>query len=215
MHEDAHHIKGKIRERSGSRYARRERDAGRLPAVVYGHKLEPLSVSLEAHETLQLIHKGEKVFQLDLEGKAEPEFVLLKDLQFDHLGTNIVHCDLERVDLDERIHVSVPIKLVGQSECKALKRPGAVLMHPLTALDLECAVVNLPDFLEVDIRDLPENGSIHAKEVTLPKKTMKLLSDPEGVVAHVIVRSGEAGGDEAAEVDGGASPEVLTEKKEG
>ncbi|MEM1184090.1 MAG: 50S ribosomal protein L25 [Planctomycetota bacterium] len=215
MHENAPVLKGKVRERTGSRYARRARAAGGLPAVVYGHKEEPVSVTLEAHEAILHFHKGERVFQLELEGQADSETVLLRDLQFDHLGTNIVHADLARVDLNERVNVTVPVQLVGVGECKGLKSSGATLMHPVTTLDLECAVTRLPEHVDVDIRDLDMGGTIHVKDVTLPFDTMKMLSDPDGVVAHIVSTGAGDADDEAATVDGGAGPEVLTEKKPG
>jgi len=215
MHENAPVLKGKVRERTGSRYARRARAAGGLPAVVYGHKEEPVSVTLEAHEAILHFHKGERVFQLELEGQADSETVLLRDLQFDHLGTNIVHADLARVDLNERVNVTVPVQLVGVGECKGLKSSGATLMHPVTTLDLECAVTRLPEHVDVDIRDLDMGGTIHVKDVKLPFDTMKMLSDPDGVVAHIVSTGVDDADGEAATVDGGAGPEVLTEKKPG
>ncbi|MEL6330152.1 MAG: 50S ribosomal protein L25 [Planctomycetota bacterium] len=212
MHEDAPTIAAKKREKLGSRYSKRIREAGGLPAVVYGHKEDPEAVELDAHSTLKLIHKGEKVFQLAIEG-GKTETVLLKDLQFDHLGTNIVHADFARVDLDERVNVHVPIRLVG--EAVGLKKSGATLMHAITSLDLECAVTNLPEFIEVDISALDVGGTIHAKDVKLPKPTMKLLSEPNAEVAHILEHGGGGHGDEEATIEGGASPEVIGEKKEG
>lgn len=211
MHEDAPVLTAKKRERTGSRYSRRERENGGLPAVVYGHKQEPAHVTLDAKDAISHIEKGEKVFQLRVEGEDAQEFVLVKDLQFDYLGTNIVHCDLERVDLDERVHVRVPVHLIG--EAKGLKKSGATLMHPVTELDIECAVFNLPDYLEVDISQLDVGGSIRASQVPLPAKTMKLLTDPDAEVAHIIHGGAHDEGDEAGEVGGQAAPEVITEKK--
>lgn len=212
MHEDAPVLKGKVRDRVGSRYARRARAAGGLPVVVYGHKEEPVSLTLEAHEAILHFQKGERVFTLEVEG-GKSETVLLRDLQFDHLGTNIVHADLARVDLNERVNVTVPIHLVGTSECTGLKQAGATLMHPQATLDIECAVTRLPEAVEVDIRDLEAHGSIHAKDVKLPYDTMKLLTDPDAVVAHIVISGGHEDDGEAATIDGGASPEVITEKK--
>ncbi len=213
MHEDAPVLAAKPRERIGSRYARRARAAGGLPAVVYGHKQEPVAVTLDAHEALQHFHKGEKVFQLQVEGGSS-EFVLLKDLQYDHLGTHIVHADFARVDLNERVQTSVPIHLVGAADCVGLKSAGATLMHPTSELELECVVTNLPDYIEVDIRDLKAHGTIHASDVKLPASTMKLLTDPDAVVAHIVVHTGVDDSDEATEVGAAAGPEVITAKKE-
>lgn len=204
MHEDAPVIKAKTREKLGSRYSRRVREAGGLPAVIYGHKQEPAAVTLDAHEALRLFKKGERVFTLEVEGVDGHEYVLLKDVQYDYLGTNVVHCDLERVDLDERVSVSVPVRLVG--EARGLKKSGSTLMHPVTELEIECAVVNLPEFIEVEVTALDVGDSIKAGDVGLPKGSMKLLTDPNAEVAHIVAGGGggEAETDEAAVVEGGA-----------
>lgn len=212
MHENAPVINATKRDRVGSRYARRDRSAGRLPAVVYGHKQEPVAVTVDAHATLLLINRGEKIFKLHMEGQKSDEYVLLKALQYDFLGTNIVHCDLELVDLDERIHTKVPLHLLGQLECKGLKVAGSILIHPVGELEVECSVKTLPDFLELDIRNLEMNGTLHAREVPLPPG-VTLVSDPEGVVARIVGHVASDDGAEAATVGGAAAPEVLTEKK--
>jgi large subunit ribosomal protein L25 len=213
MHEEAPVLSAKARDRVGSRYARRARAAGGLPAVVYGHKEAPVSVTLDAHEAILHFQKGERVFTLDVEGAGQ-QTVLLKEVQYDHLGTKIVHADLARVDLNERVDVTVPIHIIGESDCAALSKAGATLMHPMSSIDLECAVTNLPEYIEVDVRDLEVGGSIHAKDVTLPKATMKLRSDPESVVAHIVIHMISEESDESRDAAGeGAQPEVLTEKK--
>lgn len=210
MHENAPVLTAERRERLGSRYARRVRESGGLPAVVYGHGETPEAVSLNAKEALEHFHKGEKVFTLELGGGKQT--VLLKDVQFDHLGTNVVHADFARVDLTERVHARAHIKLVG--DAPGLRKAGNVLMHPVTELDLECQVTNLPDSIEVSISELDEGGIIHARDVQLPVSTMKLLTDPDAIVAQIVGATHHAAGEES-EVSGaaGAQPEVLTEKK--
>ena len=204
-------LQAKKRERTGSRYSRRIREQGGLPAVVYGHGQGPVSVTLDAKETLTLIRGGDRVYTLDIEG-GETETVLLRDLQFDYLGTNVVHCDLSRVDLDERVHVRVKVSLVG--EAPGLKKARTSMLTPITELELECTVTNLPEEIEVDVSHMDVGDIIHAGEVTLPKSTMVLLTDPERVVANLSQQSELAEGDEAAEADAQAAPEVITEKKE-
>src|SRR5690606_11310022 len=103
MHEQSPILEAMKRERVGSRYARRERAAGKMPAVLYGHGQEPVALSVDAKQAVTHIHKGEKVFRLNLAGENAEQTVLLRDVQFDHLGTRIVHCDFARVDLDERV----------------------------------------------------------------------------------------------------------------
>ncbi|MEM7629892.1 MAG: 50S ribosomal protein L25 [Planctomycetota bacterium] len=212
MHEESPILSAVKRERVGSRYCKRLRENGRLPAVVYGHKEEPVSIDLDAKDAVTHISKGEKVFELELEGNKQ--YVLLKDLGYDYLGTNIIHADFARVDLNERVKTHAHLKLIG--DAPGLKNAGAVLMHPLTELELECQVTNLPDQIEVDISALELGESVTASDVKLPKSTMVLLSDPNAIVAQIVMAGGTdaASSDEEGSVDAGAEPTVITEKKE-
>lgn len=210
MHEDAPTLAARTRDRIGSRYAKRLRERGALPAIVYGHGQDPLSIEFNAHEANLHFAKGERVFVLAMEG-AKDEFVLLQDLQFDHLGTEIIHADFRRVDLSERVHVTVPLEFVGNA--KGLKTAGAVLTHPVTELELECAVTNLPDVLEVDISDLGVDEMITAGQIPLPKETMKLLTPADTRVVSIFVKAEVEEAGEGSEVAADASPEVITEKK--
>lgn len=199
------------RERTGSRYSQRIRNAGGLPAVVYGHKEEPVSITLDAHTAIGHISKGEKVFELDIEGAKQ--HVLLKDLGYDYLGTNIIHADFARVDLNERVHTHAHLKFVG--DAKGLKTSGAIMMHPATELELDVLVSNIPDHIDVDVSDMEVGDIIHAGEVKLPLESMKLLSDPDAIVAQIVMKAIQEEEGEAGEVGAeGAEPEVITEKKE-
>ncbi|MEO0512184.1 MAG: 50S ribosomal protein L25 [Planctomycetota bacterium] len=199
MHENAPVLKGTQRERKGTRYARRDREQGRLPAIVYGHGQDPLAVALEARDTIGHIAKGEKVFKLKIEGVGD-ELVLLRDLQYDYLGTNLVHADFSRVDLAEKVTAHVHVVLKG--DAKGLKSAGTVLTHPITELTVECAISALPDQIEVNIEDLDVHGTVFAKDVVLPEG-VTLTGDPDGVVAHVV---GGKGGDDAEDSDEAAAP---------
>lgn len=209
MHEDSPILEATLRERLGSRYAQRARAAGHLPGVIYGHKELPVAINLNAKNMLGHIHKGEKVFRISLDG-AEPEIVLLKDVQFGYLGDNIIHADFARVSLTERVHTKVHIQLIG--EAVGLKRAGAILVHPVTEIELDVQVSNIVDHIDVDVSHLDVGGLIHASEVKLPIPTMKLLTDPNAIVAQIIV-VGNVQSDEEAGTTTPASPEVLTERK--
>lgn len=199
------------RERTGSRYSQRIRNAGGLPAVVYGHKEEPVSITLDAHTAIGHISKGEKVFELDIEGAKQ--HVLLKDLGYDYLGTNIIHADFARVDLNERVHTHAHLKFVG--DAKGLKTSGAIMMHPSTELELDVLVSNIPDHIDVDVSEMEVGDIIHAGEVKLPLESMKLLSDPDAIVAQIVMKAIQEEEGEAGEVGAeGAEPEVINEKKE-
>lgn len=207
----SHTLKARKRDRIGSRYAARERAAGRLPAVIYGHGVDPLHISLDAKEALRYFHDGERVFALAVEGGQDDETVLLKDLQFDYLGNNVVHADLMRVDLNEEIEAHVHINFVG--EAAGLKSAGAIMTHPHTALTIKCTVAALPDHLDVDVTGLGVGDSLHAGDVALPPGIV-LAMDEDTVIASIsMVKEAEETG-EAADAGEGAGPEVITEKKQ-
>jgi len=207
-------LQATVRDRLGSRYTRRIREAGGLPAIVYGHGQDPLPIRVEAHDALRQFHGGHKLFELKVEGResSKPDYVLLKDLQFDHMGTNIVHCDFARVDLDERIETRVHLEFIG--DAKGLGSAGAIMMHPQEVLEIECLITNMPESIEVDISDMEVGDILHAGDVNLPLDTMVLMTDPETIVAQIVVQAeAEAEGEEAEVDTEGAEPEVLGEKK--
>ncbi|MDQ7012491.1 MAG: 50S ribosomal protein L25 [Planctomycetota bacterium] len=214
MQEHAPLLTATRRERVGTRYSKRIREAGGLPAIIYGHGKEPVAVSVDAKKTLRHLHEGEKILQLQIEGQSEVQNVLVKDLQFDYLGTNVIHADFTRVDLEERVELKVAIHLIG--EAVGLKAAGAMLMHPTNEIELECKVANIPDHVEVDISGLEAGSALHVSDIQLPLPTMKTLSDPDLIVAQIIIQAvEEEETEEAGVVADGAQPEVITEKKEG
>ncbi len=208
-------LQATVRDRLGSRYTRRIREAGGLPAIVYGHGKDPLPIQIDSRAALRQFHRGHKLFELKVDGlgAGETNYVLLKDLQFDHLGTNIVHCDFARVNLDERIETRVPIAFIG--DAKGLGSAGAIMMHPHEVLEIECLITNMPDQIEVDISDMDVGDILHASDVKLPLPTMVLLTDPEMIIAQIVVQVEVEAEGEEAEVDAtGGEPEVLGEKKD-
>jgi len=209
MNEKSPVLKGEIRERLGSRYAKRLREQGRLPVVVYGHGKETTAVSVDAKETIKHIEGGARVFQIDLGGKTET--VLLRDVQFNYLGDDIVHCDLARVDLDEVTHAHVHVVLKG--DAVGLKTAGTLLMHPVTELTVECKLKDLPNEIVVSVKDLEAGGIIHAGDITLPAG-VKLLSDADSIVAQITHTAAEEESAEESEVSSDAEPEVIKEKKD-
>ena len=205
-------LTAKKRDRLGTRYAARVRDAGGLPAIVYGHKEEPLPVSLDRKDALGHIHKGEKVFRLQVDGAKEPQTVLLKDVQFGYLGNDIVHADFARVSLTDRVTVKVPIHLIG--EAKGLKNAGAILMHPTSEVDIECVVTEIPEFFEVNISELDLDHAILVAELKVPG-SMKLKTDKSAMLAQIVIQQEivEEKPEEAAVEGAATEPEVLTAKK--
>lgn len=213
MHENAPALNVEMREKLGSRYCQRLRKSGKLPAVVYGHKQDPVAIAMNAKQAMDLITKGEKVFRLDFAGgKGEKgQMVLLKDLQFDYLGTNVVHADFSRVDLNERVVTRVPVHLIG--EAIGLKQVGAIMMHPTNEIEIECMVLEIPDYVEVSINELVEGKAITAADIKLPSASMKLKTDSHAIIAQILIQVEAPAAEATAAVAGAAEPEVLTAKK--
>jgi len=208
---DTFTLEAKTRDKVGTRYAQRARAAGELPIVLYGHKQGPVSLSINAKTAIHHFTDGEKVFILDIDGKKEN--ALLKDLQFDYLGTNVIHADFERVDLDEEVEVSLHVALVG--EAKGLKEAGAILLTNMNEITVSCKVRDIIEHIDLDISELEANHSLHAGDIKLPAG-MTLVDDADDTVCSIqIIQEEEAVGEEA-EVEGAdaTEPEVITEKKD-
>lgn len=203
-----HELSAEKRSGVGSRDAQRLRKEGKLPAVLYGHKLGTEHIMLDAKEAITHFEAGEKVFELKLGGKSET--ALLKDLAYDFLGRQIIHADFERVDLDEKVTVNIPIHLKG--EAKGLKAAGALMIHPASDIEVECRVRDMQDSLDVDVSHLGVGDALHAGEVTLPAG-WTLMSDPDTVLAAIQIKKEEAEGEEVQVEGGEGEPEVIAEKK--
>lgn len=205
MHETPN-ITAEKRERVGTRYARRLRNSGRLPAVIYGHGEGAVAVSFDEKEALDLLHDGHHVLNVSM-GNGDSQTCLVKDLQFGFLGDNVIHVDLARVDLDEEVHVNIPIHFLGEPE--AAKEPGAILAHDITSLEVICKVSAIPDEIAVDISNLEQ--SITVEELDLPPG-VRTEVDPATPVAHIgFVAEVEEVGEEADIELGEEEPEVITE----
>jgi large subunit ribosomal protein L25 len=207
MHE-THTLEVERRERLGSRYAARERARGKLPCVLYGQNREPAHLLLDAKAALRFFHSGERLFMIALGDKTQ--HVLLKDLQFDYLGTNVIHCDLVRVELEQEVEVNIPLKLIG--EAKGQNTAGAVLVQKLTEVPVKCTVASMPEELRLNISDLGAGENMPASEIELPQG-VELTIDPETIAVVISVQSEEAEPTaEAAAVEGAAAPERIDEK---
>ena len=193
------------RSELGSRANKRLRDAGQVPGVVYGHKQAVIPVKLPKKELVGYIAKGAHVFSLALDGSTET--VLVKEVQYDHLGIEVVHVDFARVDLNERVEVTVPIELKGTPKGEA---DGGVLTQVLADLEIEVVVTEIPDAIRHNVSEMGLDSVLHIKEIALPAGA-KCLQDEDLIVATVRVPQEVTEAPAAAE--GGAEPEVITKGK--
>jgi large subunit ribosomal protein L25 len=187
------------RERLGSRYAQRLRKSGQLPAVIYGHGADPVSVSIEEKATLAHLHHGQHVFNVSIEGGAT-ETCLVKDLQFGYLGDNVIHVDLARVDLDEKVKVRVHLDLVGELQNATLA--GAIVVHDHSEIEVECAVRDIPESIRVELDTYKQ--SITVGELVMPEGVVAITPDGTMII-HVQIAAEEDEGDEAAPAEAAAA----------
>ncbi len=200
-------LKATKRSGSGTRDARELRKTGMTPCIIYGHGQENIAVAMNEHDLDLAIHHGERLLELDVEGKIEN--VLIKDTQYDTFGHALLHMDLTRVSLDERVVVTVPVVLHGTPEGVAA---GGVLQQTASEVTIECVVTAIPDELRAQVNDLQIGETYTAGELELPEGA-SLVTDAETPVCSLTVVAEEEEPVEAAEEET-AEPEVIGEKKE-
>ncbi len=198
-------IKAEIRTTLGSKDAVRLRRKGRLPAIVYGHKKDPVAISFGLHDFVEDLHHGHRLFDTEFGGKTET--LLVKDLQYDHLGKSVIHADMVRVDLKETVKVTVPIEMRGTSKGS---HEGGIVDEHLDHLEIECKVMEIPELIPVSVKELGVGDAIHAGDVELPAGA-KLVTDPEALLltCHLVAAAKTT---EEVEEEMPVGPEVITEK---
>lgn len=204
---EAQKVKAEARQKLGTKYTRRLREKGGMPAIVYGHGEDPLAVALPAHEIKVHLHHGEHLLDLDLNGKSAT--CLIRDVQYDHLGTTPIHLDLVRVNLTETVTVNVGIELRGTPKGVG---EGGVLDQNLTEVEVECRVTDIPDTLRPRVTHLEIGDALLVKDLDFPPE-VKCLADPEERVASVTIITPEVEEEEEVTAEEEAQPEVITRGK--
>jgi large subunit ribosomal protein L25 len=169
-------IKATKRDGQGSGASRRLRHAGRVPAIVYGGDKAPQALELDHHElVLELRHEAfhSSVLSLNLDG--ETQSVLLKDVQVHPYKPRVLHVDFLRVDATHKIHTKVPLHFVNAEGCPGVKLEGGVVSHVMSELDVTCLPAALPEFIEVDLKDLATGHSVHVSHLKLPAGVESVL----------------------------------------
>jgi large subunit ribosomal protein L25 len=167
------------------------RRAGKLPAVLYGHRIETTPISLDAHEaTLRLSHlTTSSLVMVDLEGTEYP--ALVREKQKDYLKNRLLHVDFQVISMTEKVNTKVGIELTGTAP--AVKEFSAVIVTVLNELEIECMPQDLPARVVIDISGLTEIGAaIHVRDVVISDK-VKILDDPgETIVVASATREEKA-----------------------
>lgn len=201
-------LKAEQRAKSGTRSARRERTAGRVPGIVYGHKQEPVAISLDYHDLALELQHGHRLLEVELGGKKEK--LLVKEVQHDHLGERILHVDLTRVDMDERVQIKVPVVLKGTPV--GVSQDGGILEHMQDEIELECVVTGIPENIRAQVLELKVGETLTAGDLELPPGAT-LVTDAEAAIATVRMVVEEVEEEEEAAEEEAAEPEVIAREK--
>ena len=196
-----------LRTTLGKRNNRRLRADGKIPAVLYGHKKESISLAIPAENVSAVIRRGNRFVQLR---GALTEKALIKECQWDTWGTNVLHLDLTRVGEHEKIKVQVALELRGEAPGT---HEGGVVKLLVHEVELECEAAAVPEKLEVNINHLELNKSIHVHELVLPQGAT-VLSDPNAAIVTCEPAVEVSDEDLEAKSDEGEQPEVIGRKKE-
>ena len=217
------------RAQQGSGASRRLRATGKVPGIVYGADKAAQNIEVE-HKAL-LRNLGLETFHasiLELSLNGEKFQALLRDYQMHPWKKQVVHVDFQRVDKNRKIHMRVPLHFVNAEICPGVKTGGGVVQHTMNAIEIQCLPDDLPGFIEVDVKDLELNDTLHVMELVMPKgvePVSKLKHENPSVVSvHVpkeIVIEEEAAapvteiiGEVKAEGEEGAEAAAEGEKKE-
>jgi large subunit ribosomal protein L25 len=199
---DSPNLTTQPRDGRGKRSTRQLRTQGLIPAVVYGHKEAVLALALPKKEFETALRHNVRV--VDLQAGGTTETAVIQEVQYDHLGKDVLHVDFKRVSKDERIVVAVRIELKGTA-------PGAttgIVEQPLHDLEVECLAIAIPESIRVNISALHLGEAIHVKDVTVPEG-VTVLSDPDAIVVHVVAPAGEPEPTAAPVEATAAEPEIV------
>jgi len=200
----AEQLQVQLRDTRGKRRNRRMRAGGQIPAILYGHGEKNVALAVPADAIHAVIRHGHQI--VELSGSLS-ESALIRTLQWNPWGTEILHVDLTRVSAHERIEVTVVIELRGEAPGT---KEGGVIEHNLHELEIECEAMSIPEKIEVSVNELKLGDALTVADLKLPEGIKALLPSEE-----VVVQCVEPAAEEEVEAEvGEAEPEVIGRKKE-
>ncbi|MCB1929339.1 MAG: 50S ribosomal protein L25/general stress protein Ctc [Rhodocyclaceae bacterium] len=193
------------REDQGSGASRRLRRAGKLPGIIYGGGQDATPITLDHNDLYHMLQKEAfhaSILTIDVDGAKQS--AVLRDTQWHAYKPQVLHIDFQRVAADEKIHLRVPLHFVNDDICPGVKLEGGMVSHVMTELDVQCLPKDLPEYIEVDLKDLSGGKSLHVSELAMPAG-VEVVHHGEGdpIVATVLKTGGGEGGEEGEEGEGG------------
>ena len=162
-------LNAEAREIDGKSSSRKLRNAGSVPAVIYGGENDPIKVSiLEKDITKASEVPGFTTQILKITVSGEEQSVIVKELQRHPATQRVLHADLQRVNPDTKISITVPVRFINEDICIGVKTHGGAIARLINNIDISCLASNLPEYLEVDIAELDVGDSIFLSGLNLP-----------------------------------------------
>jgi len=209
-------VEAQPRTERGKNEARRVRRGGRIPAVLYGAKKQTLVVSVDPKQIARILtsESGHNTI-FDLQVGDERTKAMIVDWQYEPIKGALLHIDLKRIAMDQRLKVSVPIMLKG--EAAGVKQQGGILEQVLREVELECLPADIPSHIEADVSELVFGKLLRVGDLRHSGR-VKFLTDPNQTVAHIIsVKEEVAPTPEAVAAEAVAAPaepEVIKKGKQ-
>jgi large subunit ribosomal protein L25 len=211
------------RSEIAGRHGRRLRRAGKIPAVIYGGKIDPLPLVVDDYEIeLQLrgARRSNAIYNLAIDGGKASEVAMIRDIQRHPVNSRIQHIDFIRIDMSSNLDVEVSLHVIGRDPLGV--RDGGVMEHLARSINIVCAPTDIPQSIEVDLTDLKMNETFHVRDLKIPD-SIEVKDDSDMALFHIAVPAALASEDdekvegeevEAAEGVQAEGPEVIGEKRE-
>jgi large subunit ribosomal protein L25 len=197
------------RKDAGSNAAKQIRKKGLVPAVIYGRKEATTALAVPGDALYKAIRHGVRIFDVTINGAVQK--ALLREIQWDPLGHDILHADFYRVSADQTITLDVKLELRGTAPGIAA---GGVLVQQVHSLHVECLIGNIPESIRVSVAELQIDQSIKVADLKLPEG-VKVKNDPESIIVQVSKKVEEVVAPVAAAPTAeAAEPEVIGRAKE-
>jgi large subunit ribosomal protein L25 len=204
-------VEATLREASDKNAARRLRATGLIPAVLYGAKKDPRAISVDPKQILRILHSDaghNTIFDLSVDGEQSKAMVV--DWQYEPMKGALLHVDLKRIAMDQKMHLWIPVQVQG--EAKGVKLSGGLLDVVMREVQIECLPADIPGHITVDVSDLDTGDAIRVAD--LPKiASVKYLDDDDAVVVHVTYVREEAAAPAEEAAPAAAEPELIKKGK--
>ena len=194
-------IKAESRKGQGTGASRRLRRAEKVPGIVYGGGRDASVIELDhnnLYHKLKLEAFHASILDMELDSKTEP--VLLRDVQMHAWKQVVLHVDFQRVAADKKIHMKVPLHFINADIAPGVKLSSGMVSHIINELNILCLPKDLPEFIEVDLKDLASGHSLHLSNLKLPAgvESVALNKGDDQSVATIIIPRAVAAEEEVA-----------------